>query len=74
MLTLFYWCQDRKAARTIQKKLKQKTSLNTLMKAGLDLDTNILTDILMFIFRYNAEIWWSLLGVVVFKKLVWRYG
>ncbi|MBW5288590.1 hypothetical protein [Abyssogena phaseoliformis symbiont] len=41
-------------------------ALNTLMKAGLALDTNILTDILMFIFHYNAEIWWSLLGVVVF--------
>ncbi len=50
-------------------------ALGTLIDAGLDLDTNIFTDILLFIFHYNSQIWWGLLGLVVFvaifRKLIW---
>jgi type II secretory pathway component PulF len=50
-------------------------AMETMAGAGLDLETNFLTDMLIFINNYNAEIWYALLGTivafVVFNKILW---
>jgi type II secretory pathway component PulF len=50
-------------------------AMETMAGAGLDLETNFLTDMLIFINEYNSEIWYVLLGTivafVVFNKILW---
>jgi type II secretory pathway component PulF len=50
-------------------------AMETMAGAGLDLETNFLTDMLIFINKYNSEIWYILLGTiavfVVFNKILW---
>lgn len=50
-------------------------ALETLINAGLKVETNILTDMLVFINKYNSEIWYTLFGsiivFVVFNKPIW---
>lgn len=51
-------------------------AMASMQKAGLNLETNFLTDMLIFINENNSEIWYAMLGIVVFsvifKKTLWR--
>jgi type II secretory pathway component PulF len=51
-------------------------AMNSMADAGLNIETNFLTDMLLFINDYNAEIWYVLLGIIVgsfvFRKLLWK--